>query len=214
MRHLIRDPAPPLCLVRDRRGIKSWSAITHDERTEIWNKLNVMQRGRCAYCEAALSHPNRHIEHFRQRRNYPQGTFEWGNLFGSCNRQDSCGNHKDNVKAYPHQHLIKPDVDNPEHFLLFTPLGSVHARATLDDAERLRAEETIRILNLNGSLKAIRREVLRQYIDTAETLAELALECGKEAGLLAQQEELSAVEQLPHVTAIRHILTNQTAGNV
>lgn len=178
---------------------------------EIWTGLDAMQHGRCAYCEAALSAENRHIEHFRQRHYYPQGTFDWHNLFGSCSRRDSCGKHKDRVGAYPHQNLIKPDVEDPEHFLLFIPIGSVHARANLSAAERLRAEETIRILHLNGPLQAIRREVLRHYVETAEILAEVALQEGEEAARLLLQEELDAVEQLPHVTAIRHLLTNQKA---
>lgn len=211
MRHLVRDQQPPACLGRHRHGAEQWSALTPDERMEIWTGLDAMQHGRCAYCEAALPAENRHIEHFRQRHYYPQGTFDWHNLFGSCNRRDSCGKHKDRVGAYPHQNLIKPDVEDPEHFLLFIPIGSVHARANLSAVERLRAEETIRILHLNGPLQAIRREVLRHYVETAEILAEVALQEGEEAARLLLQEELDAVEQLPHVTAIRHLLTNQKA---
>ncbi|TXL03989.1 TIGR02646 family protein [Methylococcaceae bacterium CS1] len=64
--------------------------ISSCDRTEIWVKLDVIQQNRCAYCEAAIKtereSSNSHIEHFRQRRahSYPQGTFLWSNMFGSC----------------------------------------------------------------------------------------------------------------------------------
>lgn len=168
-----------------------------------------MQHGRCAYCEADLSNA-RHIEHFRQRHSYPQGTFEWNNLFGSCDRADSCGRHKDHCGAYNHTELIKPDVADPEHFLVFAATGTVHARASLADPARRKAEETIRVMNLNGTLKQIRRTLLLQYLETAETFAAMASEHGDAAVLPMLEEELRNISLLPFATAIKHLLTKQS----
>ncbi|USX21938.1 TIGR02646 family protein [Oxalobacteraceae bacterium OTU3REALA1] len=209
MHQLERDTVPPTCLAKHRHGTHPWSSLTPDERAEIWAKLNSMQYERCAYCEADLRKA-RHIEHFRQRRSYPQGTFEWSNLFGSCNRDDSCGQHKDHCGAYNHTDLIKPDIEDPEHFLLFAATGTVHARANLPAAARFKAEETIRVMNLNGALKQIRRTLLFQYLETAETLASMANEYGDEATLPFLENELRNTVLLPHATAIKHLLTRQS----
>ena len=149
MHQLIRPITPPACLTHYRHGTNQWTEVTPAEKTEIWEQLDVMQKGRCAYCECALPVQNdyyvAHIEHFRQRGRYPQGTFEWVNLFGSCNRKDSCGKHKDESGAYPHEDLIKPDIEDPEHFFLFVSDGSIAIRQGLSAAEQHRATENLRI---------------------------------------------------------------------
>lgn len=209
MRKLDRDTVPPDCLARHQHGIHLWSSLAWEEKSEIWAKLDSMQDGRCAYCEANLDKA-RHIEHFRQRRSYPQGTFDWNNLFGSCNRADSCGIHKDRCGSYDHTELIKPDVDDPERFLVFAATGTVHARVNLTARARRKAEETIRVLNLNGTLRQIRRTLLRQYLDTAETFAAMAAEYGDAAVLPLLDEELRNISRQPHATAIKHMLTKQS----
>ena len=217
MHKLERDPVPPQGLSRYRHGKNQWGGqpLTPSlaERDEIWQKLNAMQGKRCAYCEGPIADREKcHIEHFRQRHRYSQGTFDWNNLFGSCNRTDSCGDHKDNQSgAYPHEVLIKPDVENPESFLLFTKDGAVHARKGLSPNDLHRAEETIRIFNLNGSLKAIRYAAVQGYIETAEGLAALAADqtCSEEDLHSFLQAELKDTAHLPYATAIRHVLTPQ-----
>lgn len=212
MRQLKRDAVPPACLANYAPGLNQWSMTspTPPERSDIWIKLDAMQSGLCAYCESDLSN-GRHIEHFRSRSTHPLETFDWSNLFGSCNRLDSCGNHKDkpgsNNPAL--SSLIKPDIEDPERFLVFAATGTVHARANLIAQDRLRAEETIRRLNLNGTLKQIRRVVLLRYLETAETLILLAVEQG-DAVLPMLEEELRNIASLPHATAIKHLLTNQS----
>jgi len=176
----------------------------------IWEKLNVMQGQRCAYCEGTIDEANRHIEHFRQRGRYPQGTFDWHNLFGSCNRHGSCGDHKDKCGAYAHQVLIKPDVEDPETFLVFTAAGAIRPRAKLDADEHNRASETIRILGLDGKLNQIRRAEVIGYIQTAEIFAEMAQEFPEDEWLPLLQEEIRNTAHLPFATAIKHVLTRQS----
>lgn len=214
MRFLHRDATPPACLRKYRHGVHQWSlhSPTPPERNDIWAKLNNMQGSRCAYCEADLG-KGRHIEHFRQRNHnrYPQETFEWTNLFGSCNRSDTCGKHKDGLGNYNDADLIKPDVEDPEIFLLFAADGTIHPRAGLNGAERHKAEETIRIFNLNGAaLAQTRRVLLLHYMDNAEALASLARELGVAEVLKILEDELQSIAQEPHATAIKHLLTRQS----
>ncbi len=154
---------------------------------------------------------NRHIEHFRQRRNYPRGTFDWSNLFGSCNRAETCGRAKDQCGIYPPEVLIKPDIEDPDTFLVFTPLGNVKPRAGLSAQDHLRASETIRILVLDGALNQIRRAVLCGYIQTMDYFVECAEVYGDDDSWVEELErEVRNTADLPYATAIRHVLTRQS----
>lgn len=130
--HKLQRGVAPACLARYKHGRDQWSrdVPTVGERTDIWNKLEQMQGARCAYCEAGIITGPRHIEHFRQRDRYPQGTFDWTNLFGSCDRGESCGKHKDKC-GYTPVDLIKPDVDEPDDYFVFVSDGTIAPRAGL-----------------------------------------------------------------------------------
>ncbi|WP_412071382.1 retron system putative HNH endonuclease [Pseudomonas sp. FEN] len=170
-----------------------------------------MQGPRCAYCEGPMVEGNRHIEHFRQRRSYPQGTFDWSNLFGSCDRAGTCGKAKDHCGAYPPEILIKPDIEDPDAFLVFTPSGTVEPRAGLSAGDHLRASETIRILALDGALNEIRRAELCGYLQTMEYFVEYAEAFPDDEGWVQELErEVHDTAHLPFATAIRHVLTRQS----
>ena len=208
MHQLDRPPAPD-CLSNYQHGRDNWGRVTPADKTKIWASLNVMQGNRCAYCECHIrtepdSH-HAHIEHFRQRSRHPQGTFDWNNLFGSCNRPDSCGKHKDG-QAYQPQDLIKADQENPEYYLRFLPDGQVAPADNLTEQERHRAKETIRIFNLNGSLRQIRETYVMGYRDTAEEFLALADEFDEDDWRPLLEQELKALAGQPFETAIRHVL--------
>lgn len=208
--HKLVRPIPPSCLSQYQHGLDNWGSVTQDHKSEIWLKLDEMQQHRCAYCEAVIkterANSNAHIEHLRQRRSYPQGTFLWSNLFGSCNRQDSCGKHKDNLPPYNQQDLIKMDEEDPEQFLAFLADGNVVPVKGLSPSDRHRAEETIRIFNLNGALRQIRETAVKGYLQTAEELAAYAEEFDEVDWLPLLQDELSQIKDLPFTTAIKHML--------
>ncbi|QXG48192.1 retron Ec78 anti-phage system effector HNH endonuclease PtuB [Pseudomonas viridiflava] len=213
MHRLHRQDEPPSGLRRYRHGLDKWSATcpTQEEREGIWTSLESMQGPRCAYCEGPIDLRNRQIEHFRQRGRYPQGTFEWTNLFGSCKRAGTCGNAKDQCGIYPPEVLIKPDIEDPDTFLVFTPGGTVEPRAGLSARDHLRASETIRILALDGALNEIRRAELRGYLQTLEYFVEFAEAFPEDEGWVQElQQEVLNVAHLPYATAIRHVLTRQS----
>lgn len=210
MRQLQRGQAPG-CLKNYKHGANNWADVTPADKADIWIALEAMQGQRCAYCEGPTSKDNRHIEHFRQKAAhiYPQGAFLWSNLFGSCSRKDSCGTHKDNSLPYDGLSLIKPDIEDPERFLVFAPDGGVSPRANLSQEENLRAKETIRIFNLDGPLRQIRRREIEGYIQTAEEFANLATQFPETEWMPLLQEEITNTAHLPYATAIKHILTRQ-----
>ncbi len=168
-----------------------------------------MQGKRCAYCEAEIVDNNRHIEHFRQRSRYPQGTFKWDNLFGSCNRPDNCGKHKDQCSDYDYHDLIKPDIEDPEKFFLFITDGTIQIRSELNKKDTQRASETLCIFNLkNGSLRHMRKRAVIGYLQTAEEIQKMAADFSKEDIQAYLQKEISDTAHLPFATAKKHALSS------
>jgi uncharacterized protein (TIGR02646 family) len=209
--HKLNRGTAPGCLARYQCGRKTWEDVVETDKEEIRTELKSMQCELCAYCECSLIDHGQHIEHLRQRSIYPQGAFDWQNLFASCNRKNSCGKHKDSIpRTYDHRDLIKPDVEDPEYFYHFMVDGTISLRPGLSAAEQKRATETLRIFNLDqthGSLRAMRHEAGVGYEETGLAVAEL-FEAGAPAAdcLAFIIEELAYTSSLPFRTVIRHTL--------
>jgi len=206
--HKLERPEAPECLDAFRRGEPDWSRIQSAEKEAIWQKLDAMQAGRCAYCEDLIQPGRRHIEHFWRRAHYPRSTFQWENLFGSCEKSGSCGKHKDRT-AHDPDDLIKPDVDEPDDYLRFLSDGRIVPRSDLTTEQLQRAEETLRVFNLDhehGALRRMRYVAVRGYLGIADDLAEW-YELGEELFMQCLREELEAIRGKPFETAIRHLLT-------
>lgn len=202
---------PPPCLAQYRDGEHQWGALAKDKRQtdyqDVTRALDALQGGRCAYCEGSLGRA--HVDHFEQQRRAPQLAFEWSNLFRSCMRNESCGIYKDK-QTYTPSDLIKPDVDDPEHFFRFKPDGTIAVHEGLSKTETKRAEETLRVLSLDaerGPLRATRAAHVAGYVQTGLELLELAEELGEDANALIAFE-VEQTKHLPYATAIKHVLTN------
>ena len=209
--HRLNRGAAPACLAGYRHGVHQWANTipTPQEKSDIWSCLEAMQQARCAYCEAALADGDKHIEHFRQRSRHPPGTFDWANLFGSCNRKDTCGKHKDSCGTYNHADLLKPDVDDPDDYLVFVSDGTIAPKDGLTPNARHRAVETLRVFNLDaihGALRHMRRAAAAGYLQTAEEFRQFAAEFDEADWRPLLDQELASISHLPFVTAIRHAL--------
>jgi len=209
--HILNRGAAPACLATYQYGLHQWASgiPTSPEKSDIWACLEAMQQSRCAYCEANLVDGDKHIEHFRQRSRHPAGTFEWTNLFGSCNRKDACGKHKDSCGPYNPADLLKPDVDNPDDFLVFVNDGTIVPKDGLPLNAWQRASETLRVFNLDakhGALRHMRRAAAAGYLQTAEEFRSFAAEFDEADWHPLLDQELASISDLPFVTAIRHAL--------
>jgi len=208
--HRLNRGAVPPCLAKYRHGRDNWSSLTAIDRAEIWQALERMQGKRCAYCEADIADGRRHIEHFVQKGRVSRVTFLWDNLFGSCNREDTCGKHKDHAAGhYNSEDLIKPDIDDPDDFFVFVADGTIQLRQGISAEQQRRAEETLRIFNLDaehGALRRMRQAATTGYLQTAEELWSLVDEFSDEEWQQLLDEELAAIAHHSFVTAIRHTL--------
>jgi uncharacterized protein (TIGR02646 family) len=209
--HKLHRGNAPECLDKYHHGLHNWR-LTPEDITEIWQGLEAMQGKRCAYCEVDISNGKRHIEHFRQRSRDPAKTFDWRNLFGSCNRKTSCGKHKDGLPPYNPDDLIKPDEEDPEYFFLLVSDGTIAIRELLSANDKRRAEATLRIFNLDaqhGPLRRMRQKAVQGYIQQAEELQNLSFE---DPELLPQVLDeinrlIADTAHLPFATAIKHTLS-------
>ncbi|BCH58343.1 hypothetical protein RvVAR0630_09670 [Agrobacterium vitis] len=208
MHKLERGEAPTCLSTFDYREGHQWGDLSSVQKAEIWQALNAMQGQRCAYCEKDIENKACHIEHFVQRSRDPALTFDWRNIFGSCNENDSCGKHKDQ-KATPYSiaDLVKPDDEDAEDLIVFNASGKCAPRKDLTERQRIRACETIRIFNLNRiKLADSRRSHLEGYIQTAEDLKNMIDEFGEGECRPLIEEEIRQIAHLPFATAIKHIL--------
>jgi uncharacterized protein (TIGR02646 family) len=216
MKMLIRGDAPD-CLAQFRHGKDNWSVISSNSLTnDIWEKLNNMQHGYCAYCECRLSEDNtkRHIEHFIQKGQVPRLTFNWDNLFGSCNSPNRCGKYKDDAPAAKKIDLAKvckPDVIDPAKLILFLNSGKVRSRAGLTPQNKELADNTITVFNLDGdsTLENSRKAAIAGEKSLADSYWEMLVTDNTEELAELFEKELSEalirIEKFEHSTALEHL---------
>lgn len=142
----------------------NWDAfIGSSEHIAIGNRLYEQQDHYCAYCEIYLhDKEDGFIEHLERQRDNSRRIFDWSNMFVSCRRHDSCGIYKDDHAGnFKLADIIDPSRENPSDFFQYDLQGNILPRKNLTDVQRKRAEETIRIFNLNcPRLANIRRKAI------------------------------------------------------
>lgn len=208
MKFLQRTETTLKCLENFVGGRNNWNEVNKES---VWASLDVMQKGFCAYCECSLK--RKHIEHFRTRDSYTNLTFVWSNIFGSCGDSSQkggwnrCGIYKDNGAGhYDIESLIKPDEDNPNDFFLFLTTGKVRPKDNLKDKDLVKAEESIRVFNLNDDsvLFNSRRRSIESEQNEIDMMYSLFDEFSEKEWKKLLDAELERVSQLEFSTALTH----------
>ena len=221
-------PAPG-CLAAYDPSVHKWSHVNAACKRNVRDALEEMQgipsslvssgavptHVRCAYCEGAI-YAGGHIEHFRRksathRNGRPDLTFTWENLFLSCDSADHCGHYKDRNEAPPYKadDLIKPDDEDPEHFLYFHSTGQVRVRSGLAPTDTHRASETIRVFAIdNRALEALRARAVQSYMKRLGDDFDDLVTWEPELRELYLSEELEKTRWDPYATTIKHFLEN------
>lgn len=226
--------APPSCLAEYDHHTQTWDDLHGNCKKQIRSRLLQMQAKppqdttvpdetenaspyglRCAYCEEAIWDGG-HIEHFRRKNPhrpdaYPELTFDWSNLFLSCNAQIHCGHYKDrpSAQAYDPKDLIKPDEDDPHEYLHFHSSGEVRVKSGLSQEKAHRAQQTIDVFGLNdGSLQGARRRAIKPYrqrLTENEEWTEL-LSWSEDDRQAYLQGEIEEARWEPYASTILHFL--------
>lgn len=157
-------------LINSNKRPLNWNAFSspnsphHELYQHVRTLLLADQLNTGGYTELPLSpDDNIHIDHFRKKNMFPQLTFEWENfVIDEVNNDKYGADYKDkNVSIEDYDNLISPVLDNPEYYLTYIQDGTMIPRRDLTElAEIKRAEETIRLFNLNHPDLVHRREGL------------------------------------------------------
>jgi uncharacterized protein (TIGR02646 family) len=212
MRKLNRVACPtPPCLGRYHHGVDTWDNVSSTHKVEIRTHLEMMQGKRCAYCEGNIETLGQHIEHFRRKSVYPTLTFDWNNLYFSCNQKNSCGRFKDHgAGPYDIADLIDPCLDDPDNFFVFRSDGTISVRGDASASNGHRARETLRVFALDaewGRLRAMRKAAVAGYIKYADEAHNVGFSPDDIRAYFA--DELTCARNDPFYTAIRHVLTER-----
>ncbi len=210
MHKLDRSNIPvPQCLLDPPQDFND---LRGAEKEEVRKALFAMQGERCAYCERRTGTGSKegHVEHFRNQAKHKDLTLDWNNLFWSCNDENTCGKHKDKCDRpigpqarFDREVIIDPCIDDPERFLIFVYTGNVRPRDGLSVTDHKRAEETLRVfqLDLSPYLRKARADAVGPYVRLMKRSVP------NDPDLLAYlQSELNDVSESQFATAIKHFL--------
>lgn len=139
------------------------------------DKLLILQKGLCVYCEEKLDKYGFHIEHILSKTLNPYLTFEYSNLSLSCIENStmsdettdnpiSCGHAPLKRENYYLELLfIKPTELNCASLFKYKKNGEITYNPQISDFDKIRVNHTIDVLNLNClRLKRDRREIINK----------------------------------------------------
>lgn len=207
-----RRPSPPPTLTLNKAAWTArWKRIdaartdgdwaTRNAKRDLKGPLLTLTWGKCVFCEGNLgSQAYPQIEHYISRKVAPGRAFQWTNLFPACQMCNTSKGHAD------HQgRLLKADAEDPEPFFWIGPEGDIAPYPGLGAIEKLRAEETIRLCDLNrGMLRENRLSVAKRVKRWLERTA--GLNDGLDQPAREEWDELSDPRH-PHKVVVRRTLT-------
>lgn len=176
MIHIDKIPYPEFIIFVHRNNPQNWQGLDGVVRTNTRKYILENEQGnQCAYTELPLEleKNNSHIEHLKRKDStfFPELTFEWSNLFISCNSDDFGGKYKDGkylkgkTKA-DNALILNPALENPIDFFELKNWGELTIKEGLHGTAKIKAEETIKAFNLNhNSLQERRRLIIQDVND-------------------------------------------------
>jgi uncharacterized protein (TIGR02646 family) len=126
-------------------GTQTGDWATRGAKRDLSAALYKLALGKCVFCESPLGvSGDLEVEHYISKVVNPDLAFVWSNLLPSCRLCNRSKGDQDHEGS-----LLKPDIEDPEPFFWVHPdTGKLELHPRLDADGRRRAEETIRICNL------------------------------------------------------------------
>jgi uncharacterized protein (TIGR02646 family) len=129
------------------------------------------QNHQCAYTEINITPDSNssHIDHYYLRKLYPNLTFDWSNLFTSCNNEYYGAKYKDNkykVTKEDYKYLICPSKENPKEYFSYSFTGLCLIKSNNENSiEYKKAKTTIEVFNLNEKSLVEQRSTVAKQIN-------------------------------------------------
>jgi len=172
----------------EKAPFSDFMAFVKKHKPQNWNSLAPVIRittrkyileneqfNQCAYTELPLKYKNNnsHIEHLKRKDSafFPELTFEWSNLFVSCNFDDFGGKYKDMTylkgkSRKDNELILNVSLENPSAFFDLKEYGELTIKEGLNANEKMKAKITIDAFNLNHpSLTSRRRDTMRSVTE-------------------------------------------------
>jgi len=146
-----------------RNPSANWSNFSGtNEHHKLRDDLISEQNQMCCYCEIMIENNGQssHIEHLKDRNNFPQETFNYNNLLASCQFTDSCG-HKKGTDYF--NGFVSPLDSNCKNRFTYTRDG----RIIPVDENDTDATKTIEVLGLNCKRLKDRRKGIIKTLEEA-----------------------------------------------
>lgn len=195
MIHIVKIPFGEFLDFVQQNNPQNWDALDMKIRTNTRKHILEEEQGnQCAYTELPLKYERNdsHIEHLKRKDSafFPELTFEWTNLFVSCNASDFGGKYKDETylrgKGKADNLLIlNPSIDNPADFFELKSWGELTIKENLIETDRRKAKITRDAFNLNhNSLIKRRAEMIQSVKDyrNGGLDDEMIIECLADSG--------------------------------
>jgi len=163
MHRFERGDAPVDFAKIPRKHKQNWEAFGDAEPEKkacLRNALYERQHRHCAYCEREIKSDDKvrpkgsHIDHLERRGEAAGKTFDWNNLFLSCDFKDTCGRYKDKGlknRKFNVDDIVDPSRENPLDYFSFDEQGKIGVVEGATPEIIRKVDETIRVFNLNGS---------------------------------------------------------------
>lgn len=149
---------------KNRNRNANWSDFSGSEvYYEVKEQLLNQQERMCGYCEIEIKTDGQssHIEHLKDRHNFPQEEFIYDNFVASCQYTDSCG-HKKGTNYF--NGFVSPFDQNCQKRFTYTRNG----RIIPADENDSNAQKTIEVLGLNCKRLVDRRKNIIKTLEEAD----------------------------------------------
>ncbi len=157
--------------IKDKHSVIRIHILKNEQnwRCAFCNKKYVNEEETPGYYKNLNDKDKNHIDHFLKRELYPKLTFDYNNMFVSCNSDKHCARYKDNMlkkivdkeeAKRINQLLLKP-TDNICDYITYDLFGLVHEQQKLSEEKQERAAKTIEYFNLgHENLRQDRRSLI------------------------------------------------------
>ncbi len=167
MKHIVKGDEPESFQHwKHQNPTANWNDFSGSEvYQELRNRLIEQQEKLCCYCEIALKqNTDAHVEHLKDRQNYPQEKFDFRNLLASCQHNDCCGHEKDRVHKKNRGYfadMVSPLNTDCQLRFTYTDNGKIIPSDEYDTS----AQKTIDLLALNCKRLRDQRESIIRTLD-------------------------------------------------
>ena len=181
MRTIVKGESPASLAEAEKKGW-SWDdfvANDHEGYQKCREQANAEQQGVCGYTELPLDvdKVTVHFDHYRKKSIYPGLRFKWDNLFAAVKDNRFGADFKDGIvngrnHSQMYASILSPLTVGLQDYFHYATSGEIEPMSGLSEENFEKAEETIRVFNLNEAELVNRRRTMMAQIVCYQDLSE------------------------------------------